>query len=156
MNRRSKPYRGRRNSENKADLILIAILIAFILIVAVLFPQHAAAVYKPRCNATDVMLPDIKPLGWHYITGYNPLSAAQCGKAPDSPNLGIGANGTRIIPGEHVAMSGVPFGTRIYIEGMGEFTVQDRGVGRGKVDVACETNAECYEITGIKQVYLID
>ena len=118
----------------------------------------------PKSTATAGMLdpallnlPTLTPLGDFWITGYNPMDGAQCGKSQDSPYLGIGANGQKVIAGEHVAMyKTYPFGTRIYIEGLGAFEVQDRGVGPGKVDVACSTNKECYAVTGSYAVYIIE
>ena len=85
-----------------------------------------------------------------YVTGYNPYCSHCCGKSN-----GITASGKRAIIGETVAMAGLPFGTRIYIKGLGYYTVQDRGVGRGCVDVACGSHAECYKLTGRYEVYLV-
>lgn len=56
-----------------------------------------------------------------------------------------------------MAMSGdFPFGTRIYIEGLGVFEVQDRGVGPGKIDVACDSHADCYALTGRYKVWVVN
>lgn len=136
------------------DIAFRAFCIFMFLLCLVWLINHpeASALDKPL-NVTDVPLPTY--IGKHYVTGYVPTDASQCGKSPDSPYIGIGASGERIIPGEHVAMKSIPFGTRIFIDGLGEYTVQDRGVGKGKVDVACETDAECYEITGRYTVYII-
>jgi hypothetical protein len=50
-------------------------------------------------------------------------------------------------------MAGVSFGTKIYIEGLGTFTVEDRGVGPGVIDVTCATHEDCYAITGQYEAY---
>ena len=59
-------------------------------------------------------------------------------------------------PGRTVAMKDIDFGTKIYIEGLGEYIVEDRGVGSGVVDVACYTTKECYSITGYYDVYIME
>lgn len=90
-------------------------------------------------------------LGTYKITGYNPYCSHCCGKSN-----GITASGKRAVVGETVAMKGVPFGTRIYIKGLGYYTVHDRGVGYGKVDVACGSHSACYAITGSYEVYILE
>lgn len=67
------------------------------------------------------------------------------------------ASGVTAQVGRTIAMcDDFPFGTRIYIEGLGEYVVEDRGVGRGVVDVYCNTHAECYALTGYYNVYIIN
>jgi 3D (Asp-Asp-Asp) domain-containing protein len=88
-------------------------------------------------------------LGNYYITGYDTCSSC-CGKSD-----GITASGAYATVGRTVAMKGLPFGTVIYIEGIGYRVVEDRGVGSGKVDVLCGSHAECYAITGYYKVYIV-
>lgn len=95
--------------------------------------------------------PKLTALGTMYITGYDPYCAHCCGKSD-----GITASGVKAVIGETVAMKGYAFGTKIYIEGLGYYTVHDRGVGSNWVDVACTNHAECYAITGYYQVYLVE
>ncbi len=91
-------------------------------------------------------------LGTYAVTGYDPYCAHCCGKAD-----GITASGAVATEGYTVAMSGdFPFGTRIYIEGLGVFEVQDRGVGPGKIDVACDSHADCYALTGRYKVWVVN
>lgn len=89
-------------------------------------------------------------LGNYYVTGYD-ICASCCGKSD-----GITASGARATVGRTVAMKGVPFGTQIYIEGIGYRVVEDRGVGAGKVDVLCGNHSECYAITGTYKVYIVN
>ena len=95
--------------------------------------------------------PEMKSLGTYRITGYDPFCSHCCGKSN-----GITASGTLASVGRTVAMSGIPFGTEIYIEGLGYYVVEDRGVGRGFVDVACSGHSECYDITGRYNVYIVE
>lgn len=95
--------------------------------------------------------PKLTLLGTYYVTGYDPFCSHCCGKSD-----GITASGVKAIIGETVAMKVYAFGTRIYIENLGFFTVHDRGVGSNWVDVACENHAACYEITGYYNVYLVE
>lgn len=89
-------------------------------------------------------------LGRYKITGYD-ACASCCGKTD-----GITASGTRASANRTVAMKGVAFGTRIYIDGLGEYVVEDRGVGSGVVDVFCNNHSECYALTGRYDVYIIE
>lgn len=88
-------------------------------------------------------------LGRYYITGY-------CAACNTPRNSRITASGKTATVGRTVAMKGLPFGTRVYIEGIGERIVEDRGVGTGKVDVFCANCAAERKITGYRNVYIIE
>ncbi len=90
-------------------------------------------------------------LGNFYITGYDPYCKHCCSRGD-----GITASGEAAEVGKTIAMKGIPFGTRILIDGLGEYIVQDRGVGDGVIDVACDGHDACYEITGLRDVWIID
>lgn len=87
-------------------------------------------------------------LGRYYVTGY-------CKKCNNPSNSLATASGRTATVGRTVAMKGLPFGTRVYIEGIGERIVEDRGVGAGKVDVFCVNCAAERKITGYRNVYII-
>lgn len=87
-------------------------------------------------------------LGTYYVTGY-------CKRCNSPKNSLATASGRKATVGRTVAMRGLPFGTRIYIEGIGERIVEDRGVGSGKVDVFCACCADERKITGYRKVYKI-
>ena len=91
-------------------------------------------------------------LGNYYITGYRMFNAAENGGRSD----GLTASGVVGSSWHTVAMKDIPFGTKVYIEGMGFFVVEDRGVGYGCVDVAVDTNKEAHQITGYKDVYIFE
>ena len=96
----------------------------------------------------------LKYLGNLKVVGYNPFDPKQVGKKVADA---ITASGELAIPGETCAMSkDIPFGTVIEIVGLGRFTVNDRGVGSGIVDVACATDEDCYAITGRYDVYIVE
>lgn len=91
-------------------------------------------------------------VGRYLITGYD-ICERCCGKTD-----GVTASGTIAAVGRTVAASAeFPFGTHLYIEGIGERIVEDRGgaIGGGRLDVLCHDHAECYEITGWYDVWLI-
>lgn len=50
----------------------------------------------------------------------------------------------------------LPYGTKIYIEGFGEYIVNDTGCAYGVVDVFCNTVEECYALTSYADVYVIN
>lgn len=82
-------------------------------------------------------------IGDYFITGYDPWCSHCCGKSN-----GITASGAKATVGRTIAMSkNFPFGTRIYIEGYGIYTVEDRGVGAGVIDVAADSHEACYGLT---------
>lgn len=58
-----------------------------------------------------------------------------------------------------VAMSrgyGLPWGTTIYIEGLGYYTLNDTGCSYGTVDVFCSSISECYDLTSWHDVYIVN
>lgn len=58
-----------------------------------------------------------------------------------------------------VAMSeayDLPYGTTIYIEGMGYYTLNDTGCDYGVVDVFCNSEDECYNLTSYLNVYVVN
>lgn len=59
----------------------------------------------------------------------------------------ITASGAPVVPGVTVAAGKeLPFGTELYIRGIGKRIVQDRGgaIGKGRLDIAMETQAEAF------------
>jgi hypothetical protein len=58
-----------------------------------------------------------------------------------------------------VAMStsyGLPYGTTIYIEGLGYYTLNDTGCAYGVVDVFCYSVGDCYNLPAYCNVYVIN
>lgn len=58
-----------------------------------------------------------------------------------------------------VAMSrsyGLPWGTTIYIDGLGYYTLNDCGCSYGVVDVFCDSISECYDLTSWRDVYIVN
>lgn len=90
----------------------------------------------------------MKLIGTYKITGYDPLCEHCCGKSD-----GITASGAMAVPGYTAAMADVPFGTVLYIDGLGTVVVQDRGPAPGIIDIACVDHDACYAITGVYEVY---
>lgn len=101
--------------------------------------------------AVEEAEPELTYLGTYKITGYD-ACARCCGKSD-----GITASGTRAEVGRTIATGReFDFGTRLYIEGIGERTVEDRGVGNGCIDVFCADHPDCYALTGWYDVYLVE
>lgn len=99
----------------------------------------------------NVSAPQRTYLGRYYITGYDTCIQC-CGKSD-----GITASGTYATVGRTIATGNeFAYGTTLYIEGIGERIVEDRGVGNGKIDVLCNNHAECYAITGWYDVYKVE
>lgn len=85
-------------------------------------------------------------LGKFWVTGYD-ACASCCGKTD-----GITASGAKAVAGATCAAA-LPFGTNLYIAGIGVRQVQDRGVGAGCVDVFCDGHDACYAVTGWYDVW---
>lgn len=70
-------------------------------------------------------------LGTYQLTAY-------CGCYSCSEGYGTNtASGTRCTEGRTIAMNGIKFGTKVYIEGYGVYTVEDRGgaLGHSVIDI---------------------
>lgn len=91
-------------------------------------------------------------LGTYYITGYD-ICYSCCGKVD-----GITASGVKARVGRTIAApSNLPFGTKLYIEGIGERIVEDRGgsITGQRLDLLCNNHSECYAVTGYYKVYIV-
>lgn len=93
--------------------------------------------------------PTLRLLGEYRITGYDPYCTHCCG------GQGITASGIKAVIGETVAAQTLPLGTRIYIDGLGYYTVHDRS-GGDVIDIACTGHEACYAITGRRNVYILE
>lgn len=85
-------------------------------------------------------------IGDFKLTGYCACKKC-CGKDPSSPGYGITAVGTRATEGRTIAMdSRFPFGTKVYIEGVGYRTVEDRGgaIKGNRIDIYCDSHQACF------------
>lgn len=95
--------------------------------------------------------PQMTYLGQYRVTGYD-ICVKCCGKTD-----GITASGTIATVGRTVGCNSLPFGTRLYIDGIGERIVEDRGGTKSNIlDVLCNNHDECYAITGYYDVYIIN
>lgn len=91
------------------------------------------------------------------ITMYAPLSVDSVQGLDFSGDPSLTASGDRVIPGKTAAAGpNIPFGTRIYVEGLGWRTVNDRGgaIGPNDIDLAVETQEESIKF-GKQQRFVI-
>lgn len=116
-------------------------------------PSQPAAAALPE-GATQEAPEEVRTyLGSFKITGYD-TCARCCGNT-----RGITASGTTATVGRTCAApKDIPFGARLWIEGIGERVVEDRGgaVHGKKLDVLCADHPACYAITGTYEVYIIE
>ena len=97
--------------------------------------------------------PVLTPLGVFTITFYCPNSCC-CGEYAN----GYTASGTLATEGRTIATGErFPFGTRLYIDGLGYFTVEDRGVDDNCIDVFVNDHDEALNY-GLQymDVYLVE
>lgn len=91
-------------------------------------------------------------LGYYELTAY--CNCTQC-----TQGLGITASGTSPKQGRTVAINGIPFGTKVYLEGYGTYTVEDRGgMGYGVVDVYFNSHSDALKFGRKKgvAVYIVN
>lgn len=89
-------------------------------------------------------------LGRFTMTGY--CNCEKCG----GHESGLTASGTTPVPGRTVAMGGVPFGTKLLING-NVYTVEDRGVPYGHVDIFFNSHEEALQFgRGTADVYQVN
>ena len=99
-------------------------------------------------------------IGDFRLTGYCACRKC-CGKSPSNPNYGRTAMGTMATEGRTIAMDKrFVFGTKVYIEGVGIRTVEDRGgsIKGNRIDVYSSTHSGCYapEYNRTAKVYIIN
>lgn len=122
--------------------------------------QWIAPVDEPELPGICIMEPEeeiIEPprleyLGEWYLTGYD-LCEYCCGKTD-----GVTASGAVAAVGRTVSVGHgtLEYGTVLWIPGVGERVVEDRGgLDVRCMDVLCADHAECYEITGWYPVYMV-
>ena len=92
-------------------------------------------------------------LGRFYVTGYD-ICLACCGKLD-----GVTASLSTAQAGRTVAApDDIPFGTILYIDGIGERVVEDRGeaITGKRLDALCEDHNACFAVTGWHDVYILE
>jgi len=104
-------------------------------------------------NDTPVDTSKYTLLGNWRVTGFDPNCAHCCGKTN-----GKTASGRYAIDNYTCGTNNnLPYGTIIYVEGYGYYRIDDCGSGTdpNHVDIACESHAVCYTMTGRANVYLV-
>ena len=107
------------------------------------FNEAQKDIFIPAPEPDIVVVEEKKPdrvlvsLGEYRISAYCPCE--KCCLKSD----GITASGTQATAGRTAAMNGVPFGTKIVIDGH-EYTIEDRGEGLGSkiIDIYFDTHEE--------------
>jgi 3D (Asp-Asp-Asp) domain-containing protein len=96
----------------------------------------------------DSLLETFDVADTYTITGYAPLDPSAVYGLDYIGNPSVTASGDKPIPGQTVAADkSIPFGTRVWIEGVGVRTVNDRGgaIKRGRLDLCMETRDEALQ-----------
>ena len=92
------------------------------------------------------------------ITGYAPLDPQAVYGLDYIGDPAVTASGQAPVPNETVAADkSIPFGTRVWIEGVGVRTVNDRGgaIKRGRLDLCMETRNEALQFGRQKRKVII-
>lgn len=111
---------------------------------------------KSSSQATNNSVPSkdgMTYVGKFKITGYDAWCTHCCS------GTGLTASGKYATVGKTVATSKqFPFGTKLYIEGLGTYVVEDRGVGDHVIDIATDSHEACATVTNISgaNVYIVN
>ena len=119
-------------------LLTTAIIAILTLLVILLCGSKDVIVIEQPVQADEVQQ-SLTYKGVYKITAYCPCKKC-CGKSD-----GITASGEKAIEGITVAMDkSIPFGTKIYIDGVGERIVQDRGgaIKGNRIDLYFDSHQE--------------
>ena len=168
-----RPYKGRDKYDAMILHVIICVTAITIIVIVALCASAAKAEAEEQHEVVeespagtliwDEPTPDVvietpelvevpmTPLGEYKVVGYDPYCTHCCPRGD-----GITASGVQATVGRTCAIEGLPFGTRIYISGLGEYVVEDRGVTGSMIDIACDGHAACYAITGTYEVYIIN
>lgn len=122
-------------------------------VVARMSAKMARAEAYVRETAEPEEEPERVYLGRYRVTGYD-----TCARCCGNTN-GITASGTTATVGRTCAApKDIPFGTVLWIEGIGERVVEDRGsaVHGNVLDVLCADHKACFAITGNYDVYIVE
>lgn len=107
---------------------------------------------KVQIEIEDIF-PDAKETSMT-VTAYAPLDPAAVEGMCYSGDPTVTASGEAPVPGETVAAA-LPFGTLLYIEGVGLRRVNDRGVPSGCIDVVTETRSQALKLGRSRRRVLI-
>jgi 3D (Asp-Asp-Asp) domain-containing protein len=139
-------------------VIITAVFILFMLI----FFSLAAETKRARQEAIEAREMALESKEYEVqvmnITKYAPLSPLAEEGSDFSGDPSLTASGDKVVPGETAAAGpNIPFGTEIYVEGLGWRTVNDRGrlVGPNDIDLAAATKEESIEFGRQKRLVII-
>ncbi|UNC91210.1 3D domain-containing protein [Candidatus Contubernalis alkaliaceticus] len=93
------------------------------------------------------------------ITMYAPLSDGAVEGIDYSGDPSLSASDNKVVPGETAAAgSNIPFGTKIYVEGLGWRIVNDRGrlIGANDIDIAVRTKEESLKFGKQERLVIIN
>lgn len=109
--------------------------------------------YEILMKQVEADKPAMRYIGNFRITGYDPYCRHCCGKSN-----GITASGRKAELGVTAGSNSLPLGTKVYIEGVGYYRIDDRGgSSKNLIDIACSSHNACYQITrSSAKVYIVE
>ena len=116
--------------------------------------------YDPNDTFESRNFTNYQHLGEFHLTYYCPCELC-CEKPLTSPDYGFTATGTNATEGRTIAVDPtvIPYGSKVYIEGLGIFIAEDCGgaIKQNRIDVFKQYHSECYDmILRDTQVYIIE
>lgn len=142
MRQKKKLQRNRQMTRFFLAMAIFAVLLT-----------ETGAMARPRAIAPEDETTEIRLeyQGRYWVTGYD--TCEDCTGKTD----GITASGTVATVGRTAAAwPGMEFGTRLWIPGLGDRVIEDRGgLASNVIDVLCEDHDQCFAITGWYDVYAV-
>jgi len=135
--------------------VIFALFIFIIFSLAVQAKQAKQEAIDARKMALESKQYEVQVMN---ITKYAPLSPLATEGTDYSGDPSLTASGDKVVPGETAAAGpNIPFGTKIYVEGLGWRTINDRGrlVGPNDIDIAASTIEESIKFGKQKRLVII-
>ncbi len=143
----------------RRDLLLMAAILALF---ALTISYYDVQLKKARQELLEARELDLESEQYQVqvmnVTMYAPLSAGAVSGFDFSGDPSLSASGEKVVPGQTAAAGpNIPFGTRIYVEGLGWRTVNDRGsaIGPNDIDLAVETKEEAIRFGRQRRLVII-
>ena len=113
--------------------------------------DHPLIVECKKIYHNELQGPKLTYIGQYHVVGYDNCIRC-CGKSD-----GVTKSGTLAEVGRTIAAGKeFEFGTKIMIDGLGTYIVEDRGPANGTIDVFCSNHKECYALTGDYDCYIVE
>ena len=112
--------------------------------------------WELNSKVEEIEVETINTTPTNYLGSFTLTAYCNCSQCCGQWAGGSTASGTTPTEGRTIACGSLPFGTRVYIEGLGEYVVEDRGVSGNWIDVYMSSHDACNQFgVQTRDVYLV-